>query len=260
MYSELFSLNNKVVVITGGYGYLGKSISAGLAEAGATVLVAGRDKEKFQSTFSDKAHLSISFTEMDISDNASIKRSFASVVQEYGHIDVLINNAFFSRGNDPENISDEDWQYSIDGSLNSVYRTIREVLPYMKKQGKGRIINVSSMYGMVSPDFSVYEDIPQFLNPPQYGAAKAGVIQLTKYMASLLGKFNINVNSISPGPFPSKAVQENKVFIDRLKKKNPLGRIGVPDDLKGPFVFLASDASEYVTGQNLAVDGGWTSW
>ncbi|GAK94377.1 3-oxoacyl-[acyl-carrier protein] reductase [Nonlabens ulvanivorans] len=114
------------------------------------------------------------------------------------------------------------------------------------------------MYGVLAPDFSIYKDCPQFLNPPHYGAAKAGVIQLTKYYASYLGGYNINVNTVTPGPFPSLGVQENLNFVEELKKKTVLGRIGFPEDLAGIFTFLVSDAANYVTGQNFIIDGGWT--
>ncbi|EAY31998.1 bacilysin biosynthesis oxidoreductase BacC [Microscilla marina ATCC 23134] len=128
-----------------------------------------------------------------------------------------------------------------------------------KKQGQGKIINVSSMYGMVAPDFSVYQN-NDFLNPPHYGAAKAGVLQITRYFAAYLGKDNILVNAITPGAFPSPAVQENQEFINSLSSKSPLGRIGKPEELQGAFVFLASNASSFMTGQNIVVDGGWTAW
>jgi NAD(P)-dependent dehydrogenase (short-subunit alcohol dehydrogenase family) len=145
--------------------------------------------------------------------------------------------------------------------LGSVFRSIREVMPYMKMTGMGNIINIASMYGIVVPDFRLYEgECLGSFNPPQYGAAKAGVIQLTKYFAEYLIPFNIRVNAISPGTFPSKSTQKNKEFIRRLSSKNPANRIGVPDDLKGTLVYLASDASKYVIGQNIQVDGGWTLW
>jgi NAD(P)-dependent dehydrogenase (short-subunit alcohol dehydrogenase family) len=113
---------------------------------------------------------------------------------------------------------------------------------------------------MVSPDFSIYDESPAFLNPPHYGAAKAGVLQLTKYFACYLGKFNVRVNAVTPGPFPSQSVQQDEEFVGQLRKKNPLGRIGEPDDLKGAFVYLASEASSFMTGQNIVLDGGWTAW
>ncbi|GGG27292.1 SDR family NAD(P)-dependent oxidoreductase [Pontibacter amylolyticus] len=257
--SDLFSLTGKVALVTGGYGHLGTAISLGLAEAGATVYVLGRSKDKFQEAFSKHTALSISFVYCDISDTKTVTAAFEQVQQEAGRIDVLVNNAFYSKGQQPEQLTDEDWAYGIDGNLNSVYRCIREAIPYLKQHG-GRIINVSSMYGMVSPDFSIYDESPAFLNPPHYGAAKAGVLQLTRYFACYLGKHNITVNAVTPGPFPSEQVQQNEVFVGQLKKKNPLGRIGQPDDLKGAFVYLASDASAFMTGQNMVLDGGWTAW
>ncbi|WP_299824492.1 SDR family oxidoreductase [uncultured Pontibacter sp.] len=257
--NTLFNLSNKVALVTGGYGHLGTAITEGLAEAGAKVYVLGRSKDKFEEAFTNKAHVSIQFRECDIADTQSIKNAFAAIEAAEGKLDVLVNNAFYSKGQNPEALTDEEWAFGIDGNLNSVYRCIREVVPYFKTSG-GSIINVSSMYGMVSPDFSIYDESPAFLNPPHYGAAKAGVLQLTKYFACYLGKSNIRVNAVTPGPFPSDVVQQNEAFVAQLKKKNPLGRIGKPEDLKGAFVYLASDASAFMTGQNMVIDGGWTAW
>ena len=116
-----------------------------------------------------------------------------------------------------------------------------------------------AMYGIVAPDFSVYDESPRFLNPPHYGAAKAGVLQLTRYYASYLGKLNIQVNAVSPGPFPSNIVQENTTFIGQLAERTCLKRIGKPEELAGVFTFLSSDAANFITGQNFIVDGGWTT-
>ena len=115
------------------------------------------------------------------------------------------------------------------------------------------------MYGIVAPQFDVYNDYPQFINPPHYGAAKAGVVQLTKYYASYLGNKNIQVNAVTPGPFPSETVQQSEGFIKKLEEKTALNRIGKPEDLAGAFVFLSSDASDFITGQNIIIDGGWTT-
>ena len=114
------------------------------------------------------------------------------------------------------------------------------------------------MYGVVIPDFEIYDGIEKYFNPPNYGVAKAGLIHLTKYYASFLAKYNINMNAISPGPFPSEDVQKDKVFINRLIKKVPLKRVGKPKDLRGILLLLSSSASDYITGQNICVDGGWT--
>jgi len=250
-------VTNKVMIVTGGYGHLGKAIVLGLVAHGAKVYVMGRDPEKFQknmSLLSDKA----TFVSGDISDSESIRTAFNSVWKQEGRIDVLVNNAAYSRGQLPEELSDQDWSIGVDGVLGSVFRCIRTIIPYMKEQKHGKIINVSSMYGMVAPDFAIYDDATEFLNPPHYGAAKAGVLQLTRYFASYLGKYGIQVNSVTPGAFPSETVQQDRKFIDKLEKKTLLGRIGKPKDLAGAFVFLASDAANYITGQNIVVDGGWT--
>lgn len=257
---NLFSLNGKIALLTGGYGHLGKAIAIGLAEAGAQVYVLGRSYEKFKTAFDSTSTEKIHFRNCDVSDTASIAEAFRVVYAETNQLDILINNAFYSAGQNPAQLTDEQWAYGIDGNLNSVYRCIREVIPYMKDKGRGRIINVASMYGMVSPDFHIYEDNPASLNPPHYGAAKAGVIQLTKYFACYLGKDGINVNAVSPGPFPNPEVQQNSEFVQNLEQKNPLNRIGQPEELKGAFVFLSSEASSFITGHNLVVDGGWTAW
>jgi gluconate 5-dehydrogenase len=131
----------------------------------------------------------------------------------------------------------------------------------MRGQKSGNIVNIASMYGVVVPDFKVYDgDCKPNFNPPQYGASKAGVIQLTKFFGEYLIGDNIRVNAISPGPFPSPSVQKNEEFVNCLAGKNPSRRIGNPEDLKGALLFLASDASKYVVGQNIQVDGGWTIW
>lgn len=128
----------------------------------------------------------------------------------------------------------------------------------MKKK-KGVILNIASMYGHVAPDYRIYPDL-RYTNPPSYGAAKAGVIQLTKYMASFLSPYGIRVNALSPGPFPHPETQTNRRFLEQLQNRNPMRRIGVPEDLKGAVALLCSDAGSYMTGQNLCVDGGWTIW
>lgn len=251
-------VNNKVILITGGYGFLGKAIVESLCFHGANVFILGKDRSKYLIAFGENVE-NLQFIPCDVSDTSSIKKSFQEIFTSTGKIDVLINNAFYCKGNSPEQMSDEEWEYSIDGSLNSVFRCIREVIPFLKKSKEGRIINVSSMYGLVSPPFEMYDDFPEYLNPPHYGAAKAGVLQLTRYYANYLGKYGITVNTITPGPFPSDTVKENKGFEAELSERSSLGRVGLPEDLAGAFVFLSSSAASYITGQNIVVDGGWTS-
>jgi NAD(P)-dependent dehydrogenase (short-subunit alcohol dehydrogenase family) len=255
--STRIGLENKMVLITGGYGYLGSEIAKAVVEHGGTAVILGRSKEKFNklSERIEQAE-SIHFINCDIDDTNSVKKSFAHIESIFGCIDVLINNAYFGQSEVPEKMSDEAWQRGIDGGLNSVFRCMREVIPYLKDGG--RIINISSMYGSVSPDFSIYEEFPGFLNPPNYGSAKAAVQQLTRYFAAYLGKRGINVNCVSPGPFPSPEVQSQSGFIEKLKQRTVLNRIGKPDEIGGICVFLASEHSSFITGQNIFVDGGWT--
>jgi len=252
---KTFDLSDKIVLITGGYGHLGKAITESLLFHGAKVYVLARDKNAFETAFAS-VNPKLFFEYCDVAETDSIKKAYKSIHDKEQRIDVVINNAMFTKGQSPESMTDAEWQTGIDGTLNSVFRCIREIIPYFSEGGK--IINVSSMYGVVAPQFEVYDDFPQFLNPPHYGAAKAGVIQLTKYYASYLGKRGVTVNAVIPGPFPSSEVQKQTGFVEALQSKTCLNRIGQPEDLAGAFVFLASEASNFITGQSITVDGGWT--
>lgn len=261
---ELFNLRNKIAIVTGGYGYLGSSMVRTLLNCNANVIVAGRSHDKFQNTFSEQEQDMLRFMTIDITQSDSINDFFNAVSTEFGSVDILINNAHSSRGNSQENMLDEDWSYTFEGVVGSVHKTIRAVLPIMKKQKAGKILNISSMYGIVSPDFNnLYkgDDCEKYTNPPHYGAAKAAMIQLTRYFAVLLGPYNIQVNAVSPGPFPNPLLQaSNPAFIEKLKRKNPLNKIGQPEDLAGVIALLSSSASDFITGQNIQIDGGWTIW
>jgi len=261
---DKFRLNNKIAIITGGYGYLGKYFTEALIEAGAITVITGKNFDKCKITAKEIKEKypegNIDYLELDISKSDSVKECFEKIYTKYKRIDILVNNAIYCGNNTLEEMTDEEWSYGIDGTLNSVFRCTREIIPYMKKQKRGNIINISSMYGIVSPDFRIYENNLKYSNPPNYGAAKSGVIQLTKYSAVYLAKYGIRVNCISPGPFPSQDVKKNKEFINRLSNKIPMGRIGKPEELKGALIFLASEASSYMTGHNLVIDGGWTVW
>ena len=257
---DLFSLKGKVALVTGGCGYLGQAMVQALYDADAQVYVAGTSYDKYVNIYgSDNP---IKFVHIDIMSSDSIRNAFRDVIVQEGHIDVLVNNAAHVEGGGkhPEDISDVEWAGCQEGVIGSVFKCIREIIPHMTDNG-GSIINIASMYGVVSPNLSIYDDVcASYLNPVDYGVGKAGVVQITKYFGAYLIERNIRVNCISPGAFPSMKVQENKEFVRRLSEKNPAKRIGVPDDLKGTILFLASDASRYVVGQNIQVDGGWTIW
>lgn len=262
--NKIFNLKNKNAIITGGYGHLGKGAAKALLSCGCNVIIAGRSKKKYLDTFSKDTGNNLHFQEIDIMRSESIETCFSDVHKRFGNLDILINNAHSAKGSSQENMSNDDWNYTMEGVVGSVHKSTQAIIPYMKKTKKGKIINITSMYGIVSPDFeSLYagKNCEKYTNPPHYGAAKAAMIQLTKYYAVLLGKFNIHVNAISPGPFPKDFIQEeNPEFIDRLKNKNPLKKIGKPDDLAGVIALLSSSASDFITGQTFQVDGGWTIW
>ncbi len=258
---ELFSLQGKTVFITGGAGHLGTAMCEALAELGANIVIGSRNKKKsdlVSKKLSDEFGVRASSVELDITDTGSIEQALLFIDKEYGALDVLINNAWSGNKNTFDSISMEDWNYDINVCLNGVFYTTKKAAPYLKKTN-GVIVNIASMYGHVAPDYRMYIGTDH-ANPPSYGAAKAGVIQLTKYLASFLSPDGIRVNAISPGPFPFSAALENTEFVEALKAKTILNRIGNPEDLKGAIALLSSDASSYMTGQNICIDGGWTTW
>ena len=259
---DLFDLKNNVAVVTGGAGFLGMSITEALAEAGADVFITSRNEKKCKKiveNLKSKLDNKIKGISMDMLSVDSIKNCFKQVVDDSGRIDILVNNAASIPEGKLEDISDDAWKTGIDGTINGVFRCTKEVTPIMEKNEVSSIINIASMYGEVSPDPLIYEDT-RYDSPPHYGAGKAAIIQFTRHAACHLAKKGIRVNAISPGPFPNPEVQKNQNFINALKKKTPLNRIGHPHEIKGVVVFLASRASSYITGENIHVDGGWTAW
>ncbi len=256
---DIFSLEGRIVVITGGSGFLGTTLTEAMVEYGATVIVADRAEFKGHAAQPER----VLFLSCDVSDTESIRSTFRTVRERFGKIDVLINGATYGAGYGKQGtvaaMSDEDWFKGVDGAVGTAFRCIREVIPYFEENGGGSIVNFASMYGMVSPDPRIYGDSGAN-NPVNYGAGKAAVIQLTKYCAGHLSGKNIRVNSVSPGPFPNPATQPDTAFLQELNNKTMLGRTGRPEELVGPVLLLASQASSYMTGTNIVVDGGWTAW
>lgn len=261
---SLFSLKGKSALVIGGSGYLGKEISSAFAELGGDVIVASRNVgnniELASSLTNTYPRVRIIPLEVDITDDVSVDRLFddVSILFPEG-IDVLVNCGWSGKKNNFESISLDDWNADLDVCLTGVFRVIKKFVPLLKKR-KGNILNIASMYGHVAPDYRLYEG-EKYANPPSYGAAKAGIIQLTKYLCSFLASDGIRVNSISPGPFPFPLTQtENPNFVSRLSSRNPLNRVGVPYEIKGAAILLCTDAGSYMTGQNICVDGGWSAW
>ena len=253
-YKQLFDMTGKVCIVTGGSGHLGATNVKILKDFGATVINADIAEREVGAD---------NYFKLDISSTESFKALFKDTYERYGKIDVLVNCAQFCKGHGAESqlefMSDDTWRVGIEGVLTSTFRSVREVVPYMK-EGGGSIINYCSMYGLVSPDLRIYgEDNPQ-KNPPNYGAAKAGVDQLTRYAAGALAKYGIRVNAVTPGPFPAPGNDQNKEFNAALSSKTMLGRFGKNYEMAGVVLLLASDASTFTTGANYVVDGGWTAW
>ncbi len=260
---QLFSLKGKTAVVTGGAGYLGTAICETLAELGANLVLASRDKAKCEKKCDEIKELTGGSVkavalELDVLNRDAPAKFFAQVHEHFDAIDILVNNAWSGNKNSWESITNEDWEHDIDMSLNSVFRLTKAAFPDLKAS-RGVILNIASMYGHIGPDYRIY-DGKEFANPPSYGAAKAGVIQFTKYLASFLSPHQIRVNALSPGAFPHPPTQKHTAFMEKLGSKNPMNRIGQPDELKGAVALLCSPAGSYITGQNLCVDGGWAIW
>ena len=246
-------MEKKVCLITGGTSGIGKYTALAMRSAGYAVFEISRRAEGIDGIF----HISA-----DITDESAVQQAVSAVLSQAGHIDVLINcasyGAGYGKGSQLEYMEDDVFNKGVDGSLGVVFRGMREVVPFMKKTG-GSIINYCSMYGIVSPDLRIYGDNPQ-KQPPNYGAGKAGVAQITRYAAGSLAQYGIRVNSITPGPFPNPRNQDDAAFNAQLANKTMLGRFGQSYEIAGAILLLASDASSFMTGSNVTVDGGWTAW
>jgi NAD(P)-dependent dehydrogenase (short-subunit alcohol dehydrogenase family) len=259
----LFDLKDRVVLLTGSTGHIGRSLALGLCQANATLILSDLDPEglaRQTANLSNKGGR-VDALVLDVTNESQRQKAVREIGQRYGRLDVLINNAY-GIGSAQGFAA---FQRSYEVAVSCVHGLIGDAIELMnlaaERNTRGAsIINMASMYGVVSPDPRIYTSKTQ-PNPPFYGPAKAGLIQLTRYLACQLGPRRIRVNAISPGPFPAPAVAaHDPEFIRNLGMRSPLGRIGAPEELVGPVVFLASDAGSYVTGANLAVDGGWTSW
>lgn len=259
-----FSLKNKLAIVTGGAGFFGTPISIALAEAGAQVIIASRNVEKcreFAATIREKGFLAEGRA-LDLEDEQSILNFVNEVKDEFGQIDILVNNAVSREGfNNLEDIERESWEKAQRINSTGLVLITQSVVKLMREQMSGNIINISSIQGAVGPNFPVYGETGM-TSPVNYTYDKWGMVGFTKWLANYYGKYNIRANCISPGGYGPGVAQltGKEEFIENYKRLTPLGRFATDDDIKGPVVFMASDASAFITGHNLLVDGGWTSW
>ncbi|MBR2364832.1 MAG: SDR family oxidoreductase [Lentisphaeria bacterium] len=258
-------LTGRVAVITGGAGYLGRTMANTLAEAGANIVIVDINKEKIDS-FCQELEKEWQIRTLGIAvdlENKDERRLIAEkVVAHFGSLDILINNAAFvgtsnltGWGVPFEQQETETWRRALEVNLTALFDLTQSCAPYLKKSGHGSIINVASIYGIVGPDPRLYEGLPMF-NPAAYAASKGGVVQFTKWCSTVLAP-DIRVNAITPGGiFRNQA----PAFLERYESRTPLRRMAHEDDFIGATVFLASDLSKYITGQNIVVDGGFSVW
>ncbi|NLC59016.1 MAG: SDR family oxidoreductase [Armatimonadetes bacterium] len=256
---QLFSLEGKVALVTGGAGVLGSAMCRALAQAGARVAVASRNLDHCQHLAEalGPAHFAVA---IDLASEASVRAGIDQVVAHAGRLDVLVNNGY--RGPTPrqDEATAVEFDYSLTVGVTGQFVAAQQAARHMRANGGGSIINVASMYGLVASYPEVYEGL-EYTSPPNYHAVKGALIQLTRHLAAYWARDGIRVNCLSPGAFPHAPLrQQSPEFIRRLEERVPLKRVGEPHELMGAVVFLASEASSYCTGHNLVVDGGWTIW
>lgn len=274
--SELFSVSGKTVVLTGASGFLGRTFARALLTNGARLVALGRSERLLregEAWAKEYGEANASVHQVDMYDIAGLTETLKRVVEQERSIDVLVNNAHelgaATGFNVPQGSLDEatfeSWMRNLTGGVYWAALTTQKLGAKMKQQGAGSIINVSTMYALVAPRPQLYQDT-KFINPPAYSASKAALLSFTRYVASFWGQYGIRANAILPGPFSNtqdleaeNAVQRDSPFLERLKGFTCLGRIGQPHELVGALLLLASDASSYMTGQGIVVDGGWTA-
>jgi NAD(P)-dependent dehydrogenase (short-subunit alcohol dehydrogenase family) len=264
-YDRLFRLDGRTVFISGAAGHLGQAMVRGYLSAGARVIINGRQSSRLDAM---RARLrregydpdAIAVYAFDMRDEQALARCFASLTR----LDVLVNNAITVEMGTIATVSPEQFAAAYDSGVRAAFTAMRMAEPALLKAandaGHAAIINIASMYGLVSPDPSIYGETG-LNSPPHYGPTKAALLQLTRHMACHWGANAIRVNAIAPGPFPRDEFQrEHGDFVVKLAAKTPLGRVGMASEIAGAAVFLASDAASYITGTVLNVDGGWTAW
>ena len=260
MARDLFGLDGKTAFVSGSRGHLGAAMTRALAQAGAHVIVNGRDAAALDSFAGDlrSQGLSVEAAPFDAHDVQKIRAFFGSLKR----LDVLVNNIGLMLGKSFSQLGPDDFAATYAATVTTAFESVRAALPALKAavaaSGDASVINISSIYAQVSPDARLY-DAREQQSPFHYGPAKAGLEQLTRHLAAELGPEKIRVNALVPGPFPQPGKMPAGLE-GRLAARTLLNRIGRPEEIGGPLLFLAAPASSFVTGSCLNVDGGWTAW
>lgn len=250
---NMFSLKNKVAIITGTTKGLGQSLAEGLAAAGATVIALDRSDNPHLQSFCTSVGATFKRIQIDLlnASKAELENVFRSVVDEFSHVDILVNNAGITRRGEVQDFEEGDWLDVLQINLTVPFYLSQVAAKYFIPQGSGKIINIASMLSYQGG-----------LRVPSYASSKHGIVGLTKSFANSLASFGINVNAIAPGWMNTdltRPIQLDKERNDLILKRIPAGRWGTGDDLKGVLIFLASPLSDYVNGALIPVDGGWLS-
>jgi len=269
---DKFSLENRTALVTGGAGLLGRQFTLALGEAGANIVVADLNLEAAQTHAHHLADNGIQAVAVgvDVTDPVSVSEMVKKAVDAFGRLDVLVNSAALDPKFDPENLEAQSanafetypikaWKNAIDVNLTGMFLSCQAASRQMVLQDYGVMINICSTYGLVGPDQRLYErpDGPRQYKPVYYSVSKAGVLGLTRYLATYYAGKPIRVNALTPGGIYN---QHDDVFLKAYSARTVMGRMANLDEMSGAIVFLASEASSYMTGSNLVVDGGWTAW
>lgn len=262
---ELASLDGRVALVTGGAGHIGRAIAGALAEAGADVALVDKtgvclDEACAEVTLAGSGRV-ISLG-VDLADENGVRSVVPAVQSSLGRIDILVNCAAFVgtaqlagwvTGFEQQSV--DTWRQALEVNLTSTFILVQAAVPSLRASGRGSVINIGSIYGMLGPDMRLYDGTTMG-NPAAYAASKGGLLQMTRWWATVLAP-TVRVNCISPGGIWRN---QPEAFVERYVERTPMHRMGTEEDIKGSALFLASDLSAYVTGQNLAVDGGWSAW
>jgi len=262
VYKEKFDLTGKVAILTGGTGLIGTPFGDGLTEFGAHVVICDLDKQKCEARarqLEEKYSVACLGLKLNVRSRSEVEELLSIALNRFGGVHILINCAQNKTANFFEKFEaypDEDLDGILDVNLKAVHLTCQVIGRQMVKQGGGSIINMASTYAVVAPNQNIYENT-HMGSPAAYSASKGGVIALTRYLAAYWAKYNVRVNSLCPHGVYNNHEER---FVQNFSRKSPMGRMSRPNEVVGAMLFLASDASSYVTGHNLIVDGGWTAW